>query len=64
MVMLRALTNVFLFIITCNFPNFKLLSEIIGFYYSNHVLKLIKKYEKHDYRPRKINYCVLKQMFG
>ena len=53
MVMLRAFTIVFLFIIRCRFPKLKSLSEIIRFRYGNHVLKRIRKYEKHDYRLRK-----------
>ena len=55
MAMLRAFTIVFLFIIRCRFPKLKSLSEIIRFRYGNHILKLIGKYEKHDYRLRKIN---------
>ena len=51
--MLRAFTIVFLFIIRCRFPKLKSLSEIIRFRYGNHVLKRIRKYEKHDYRLRK-----------
>ena len=55
MVMLRAFVIVFLFIIRCRFPKLKSLSEVIRFRYGNHVLKLIRKYEKHDYRLRKIH---------
>ena len=54
MVILRAFTIVFLFIIRCSFPKLKSLSEIIRFRYCNHVLKLIRKYEKRDYRLCKI----------
>ena len=52
MVMLRAFTIVFLFIIRCRFPKLKSLSEIIRFRYGNHVLKRIRKYEKRDCRLR------------
>ena len=55
MVMLRAFTIVFLLIIRCSFPKIKSLSEIICFRYGNYVLKLVRKYEKHDYRLRKIH---------
>ena len=51
--MLRAFTIVFLFTIRCRFPKLKSLSEIMHFRYRNHVLKDIRKYEKHDYRLRK-----------
>ena len=44
-----------LFIIGCSFPKLKSLSEIIRFRYGNHALKLIKKYEKHNYRLRNIH---------
>ena len=55
MVMLRSFTIVFLFIIRCRFPKLKSQLEIIRFRYGNDVLKLIRKYEKHDYRLRKIH---------
>ena len=51
--MLRAFTIVFLLTIRCRFHTVKLLSEITCFRYGNNVLKLIRKYEKHDYRLRK-----------
>ena len=53
MVMLRAFTIVLLIIIRCRFPKLKSFSEIIRFRYGNHVLKLITKYEKHNYWLRK-----------
>ena len=50
---LCAFTIVFLFIISCRFPKLQSLSAIICFRYGIHVLKLIRKYEKHDYWLRK-----------
>ena len=54
-IMLRVLTIVFLFIIRCRFPKLKSLADIIRCRYGNHVLKIIRKYEKSDYRARKLN---------
>ena len=45
---------VFLFIITSRFPKSKLLSGIIRDRYGNYVLKFIRKFEKLDFRLRKI----------
>ena len=53
MVMLRAFSIVFLFIIRYRFRKLKSLWEIIRFRYGNHVLKRTRKYEKHGYRLRK-----------
>ena len=46
---LCAFTIVFLFIFSCRFPKLQSLSAIICFRYDIHVLKLIRKCEKHDY---------------
>ena len=44
----------FLFIIRCRFPSSKSLSDTIRLRYGNHVLKIVRKFEKLDYRVRKI----------
>ena len=54
MAMLCIFTIVFLFIIRCWFPKLKSLSEVVRFCYGNHVLNFIRKFEKVDYRVRKI----------
>ena len=53
--MLRVFAIVFLFIIRCRFSKLKSLADIIRCRYGNHVLKIIRKYEKLDYRARKLN---------
>jgi len=50
--MLRTLTLVFLFIIRCRFPRSKSLTDVIRWRYGNHMLKIIRKYEKLDYKYR------------
>ena len=52
--MFYVISIVFLFIIRCRFPSSKSLSDIIRFRYGNHVLKIVRKFEKLDYRVRKI----------
>ena len=54
MTILRILTIVYLFIIRCRFPKLKSLPEIIRYRYGNKILKVIRKFEKLDYRLRKI----------
>ena len=55
MALLRTLTLVFLFIIRSRFPKSKPLSEITCYRYGNYMLKFIRKFEKLDFRLRKIN---------
>ena len=45
---------VFLFIIRCRFPKTKSLAEVIRSRYGSHILKSTRKYEKLDYRIRKV----------
>ena len=45
----------FLFIIRCWFQKSKSLSGIIRCRYGNHVLKIIRRYQKLDYRMRKLD---------
>ena len=45
---------VFFFIIRCRFPRNKSIAEIIRKRYGNHVLKQTRKYEKIDYKVRKL----------
>ena len=52
--MLRVLATVFLFITRFRFPKSKSLSDIIRCRYANHVLKIIRRYQKLDYRIRKL----------
>ena len=53
--MLCVLAIVLLFIIRCRFPKSKSLSDIIRCRYGNHVLKIIRKYQKLAYRMRKLD---------
>ena len=53
--MLHVFAIVFLFIIRCQFPKSKSLSDIIWCRYGNHVLKIIRRYQKLDYRMRKLD---------
>ena len=48
-------TIVFLLIIRTRFPRTKSLINVIRFHYGNNVVKFIRKFEKLDYRLRKIN---------
>ena len=52
--MFYVISIVFLLIIRCRFPSSKSLSDIIRLRYGNHVLKIVRKFEKLDYRVRKI----------
>ena len=52
--MLRVFAIVFLFIIRCRFPKSKSLTDVIRLHYGNHVLRIIRRYEKLDYRIRKL----------
>ena len=52
--MFYVISIVFLFIIRCRSPSSKSLSDIIRLRYGNHVLKIVRKFEKLDYRVRKI----------
>ena len=52
--MLYILAIFFLFIIRCRFPKSKSVAEIIRSRYGNHVLKSTRKFEKLDYRIRKV----------
>ena len=55
MVILHIFTIVFLFIIRTRFPRTKSLINVIRFRYGNNVVKFIRKFDKLDYRLRKIN---------
>ena len=55
MAILHIFTIVFLFIIRTRFPRTKSLIDVIRFRYGNNVVKFIRKFEKLDYRLRKIN---------
>ena len=52
--MLYIFAVVFLFIIRCRFPKSKSVAEIIRSRYGNHVLKITRKYERLDYKIRKV----------
>ena len=45
----------FLFIICCRFPKFRSLAGVIRSHYGNHVLNIIRKYEKLDYEICKLS---------
>ena len=53
--MLPILTMVFLFIIRTRFPKTKSLIDVIRIRYDSNVVKFLRKFEKLDYRLRKIN---------
>ena len=46
---------VFLCVIRCRFTKLKSLASIVCSRYGNHTLKIIRKYEKLDYRYRKLD---------
>ena len=46
---------VLLFIIRCRFPKSRSLTGVIRSRYDNHVLKIIRKYEKYDYKICKLS---------
>ena len=48
-------TLVLLFVIRCRFPKSKSLASIVRSRYDNHILKIIRKYGKLDYRYRKLD---------
>ena len=52
--MLRVFAIVFLFIIRCRFSKSKVLADVIHWRYDNHVLRIIRTYEKLEYRNRKL----------
>ena len=54
-IMFYVFTLVFLFVIRCRFPKSKSLASIVRSFYGNHTLKIIRKYEKLDYRYRKLD---------
>ena len=52
------LAVIFLFIIRCWFPKFKLLSDIIWYCYGNQILKIVWRYQKLIYRLRKLDFDI------
>ena len=53
--MIFVFSIVFLFIIRCRFPRTRSLAEVIRNRYGNHVLKLTRRYEKLEYKIRKVS---------
>ena len=53
--MLRIFAILFLFIICCCFPKFRSLAGVIRSHYGNHVLNIIRKYDKLDYKICKLS---------
>ena len=53
--MIFVLSIVFLFIIRCRFPRTRSLAEVIRDRYGSHILKFTRKYEKLEYKIRKVD---------